>query len=168
MQGERRSYDWPPPRGKDLRTSWDAGWRGGRLPPPPQRHLTGRDAQDSPPLMRSAGSGSREVSYCAPCDSVKGLCEGFSHPCPLGLILKMASWCYWGPLHMHTSHETNNAAVVCRRVAGTAGMRVGLTASMQGCTGQHRILALAEGVPAHRRITAPASWRMAATVGSSS
>ncbi len=71
MQEERMSYDWPPPQRKDLRASWDAGWRGGRLPLPPQRHLTGRDAQDSPPLVRRAGSGLREVSHCA-----KKICEG--------------------------------------------------------------------------------------------
>ncbi len=63
VQGDRRGYDWPPPRGRDLRTSWDASWRGGRLPPPPQRHLAGRDAQESPPHMRGPGSGSREVIY---------------------------------------------------------------------------------------------------------
>lgn len=62
VQGDGRGYDWLPPRGRDLRTGWDASWRGGRLPPPPQRHLSGRDAQDSPPHMRGPAGGAREVT----------------------------------------------------------------------------------------------------------
>ena len=62
MQSDARGYDWPPPpRGRDLRAGWEPGWHGGRLPPPPQRHLTGRDSQDSPPHMRGPSSSIREV-----------------------------------------------------------------------------------------------------------
>ena len=67
MQGDARGYDWPPPpRGRDLRAGWEASWHGGRLPPPPQRHLPGRDSQDSPPHMRGPASSIREVSLPGP------------------------------------------------------------------------------------------------------